>query len=45
MFAYLLILLAVLSRIAVLPHLPWLNFTAVGGSLRSWSNFGRDGNR
>ena len=33
MSAYLLILLAVLSRIAVLPHLPWLNFTAVGGSL------------
>src|SRR5579862_1642098 len=33
MSAYLLILVAVLSRIAVLPHLPWLNFTAVGGSL------------
>lgn len=33
MSAYLLILIAILSRVAVLPHLPWLNFTAVGGSL------------
>jgi len=33
MSAYLLILAAILSRIAVLPHLPWLNFTAIGGSL------------
>ena len=33
MSAYLLILVAILSRVAVLPHLPWLNFTAVGGSL------------
>jgi len=40
MFAYLLLLLAVLSR--VLPHAGWFNFTAVGGALlyfgarRSW---------
>jgi hypothetical protein len=31
MFAYLLLLVAVLSR--VLPHAGWLNFTAVGGAL------------
>lgn len=31
MFAYLLLLFAVLSRVA--PHADWLNFTAVGGSL------------
>lgn len=31
MFAYLLLLLAVLSRL--LPHAGWLNFTAVGGAL------------
>ncbi|MFZ1940398.1 MAG: DUF6580 family putative transport protein [Terracidiphilus sp.] len=42
MFAYVLVLLGVLSRYAVASHLPWLNFTAVGGSLlffgarRSW---------
>jgi hypothetical protein len=40
MFAYLLLLIAVLTR--VLPHAGWLNFTAVGGALlyfgarRSW---------
>jgi Family of unknown function (DUF6580) len=40
MFAYLLLLLAVLTR--VMPHAGWLNFTAVGGALlyfgarRSW---------
>jgi hypothetical protein len=40
MFAYLLMLVAVLSRL--LPHAGWLNFTAVGGALlyfgarRSW---------
>jgi hypothetical protein len=40
MFAYVLVLLAVLTR--VLPHAGWLNFTAVGGTLlyfgarRSW---------
>jgi len=33
MSAYLLLLLAVLSRVIVLPHIAWLNFTAVGGSL------------
>ena len=33
MFAYLLILLAVISRFVVVPHVGWLNFTAVGGSL------------
>jgi len=33
MSAYLLIIVAVLSRVIVLPHLAWLNFTAVGGSL------------
>lgn len=33
MGAYLLILVAVLSRVAVSSHLAWLNFTAVGGSL------------
>jgi DMSO reductase anchor subunit len=42
MFAYVLVLLGVLSRYVVASHLPWLNFTAVGGSLlffgarRSW---------
>jgi hypothetical protein len=42
MLAYLLVLLGVLSRYLVASHLPWLNFTAVGGSLlffgarRSW---------
>jgi hypothetical protein len=42
MFAYMLVLLGVLSRYAVVSHLPWLNFTAVTGSLlffgarRSW---------
>jgi hypothetical protein len=42
MFAYVLVLLGVLSRYLVASHLPWLNFTAVGGSLlyfgarRSW---------
>ena len=40
MFAYLLLLVAVLTR--VLPHAGWMNFTAVGGALlyfgarRSW---------
>jgi hypothetical protein len=33
MSAYLLILFAILSRIAVSSHHGWLNFTAVGGSL------------
>ncbi|HTW48693.1 MAG TPA: DUF6580 family putative transport protein [Acidobacteriaceae bacterium] len=33
MGAYLLIFAAVLSRVVVMPHLHWLNFTAVGGSL------------
>jgi hypothetical protein len=33
MGAYLLIVAAVLSRVVVMPHLHWLNFTAVGGSL------------
>jgi hypothetical protein len=33
MSAYLLILFAILSRIAVSSHHSWLNFTAVGGSL------------
>ncbi|HTZ89309.1 MAG TPA: DUF6580 family putative transport protein [Alloacidobacterium sp.] len=33
MSAYLLILFAILSRIAVASHHSWLNFTAVGGSL------------
>lgn len=33
MFAYVLVLLGVLSRYAVVSHLPWLNFTAVTGSL------------
>jgi hypothetical protein len=33
MSAYLLIIVAILSRIIVLPHIAWLNFTAVGGSL------------
>jgi len=33
MGAYLLILVAVLSRVVVSSHLLWLNFTAVGGSL------------
>ena len=42
MFAYVLVLLGVLSRYLVVSHVPWLNFTAVGGSLlffgarRSW---------
>jgi hypothetical protein len=42
MIAYLLLLVAVLSRFVVLPHTAWLNFTAVGGALlyfgarRSW---------
>jgi hypothetical protein len=33
MSAYLLLLVAVLSRFVVLPHTAWLNFTAVGGAL------------
>jgi hypothetical protein len=33
MIAYLLLLLAVLSRVVVLPHPEWLNFTAVTGAL------------
>jgi|HubBroStandDraft_1064217.scaffolds.fasta_scaffold210828_1 hypothetical protein len=33
MVAYLLLLVAVLSRFVVLPHTAWLNFTAVGGAL------------
>ena len=33
MSAYLLILFAILSRIAVSSHHSWLNFTAIGGSL------------
>jgi hypothetical protein len=33
MIAYLLLLVAVLSRVMVLPHTAWLNFTAVGGAL------------
>ena len=33
MVAYLLIVLAVLSRFAVVTHLAWLNFTAVGAGL------------
>lgn len=33
MIAYLLLLVAVLSRVIVLPHTAWLNFTAVGGAL------------
>ncbi|HEY1767924.1 MAG TPA: DUF6580 family putative transport protein [Terracidiphilus sp.] len=42
MIAYLLLLIAVLSRFLVLSHLAWLNFTAVGAALlyfgarRSW---------
>jgi hypothetical protein len=42
MLAYILVLLGILSRYAVAPHVQWLNFTAVGGSLlffgarRSW---------
>ena len=42
MFAYVLVLLGVSSRYLVASHVPWLNFTAVGGSLlyfgarRSW---------
>jgi len=42
MFAYVLVLLGVLSRYLVASHVPWLNFTAVGASLlffgarRSW---------
>jgi hypothetical protein len=42
MFAYVLVLLGVLSRYVVASHVPWLNFTAVTGSLlffgarRSW---------
>ena len=40
--AYLLILVAILSRFTVMPHASWLNFTAIGGALlyfgarRSW---------
>lgn len=40
--AYLLLLVAILSRVVVMPHIAWLNFTAIGGSLlyfgarRSW---------
>ena len=33
MIAYLLLLVAVLSRVVVMPHTAWLNFTAVGGAL------------
>jgi len=33
MIAYLLLLLAVLSRVFVLPHPEWMNFTAVGAAL------------
>lgn len=33
MGAYLLLLVAVASRFVMVPHLDWLNFTAVGGSL------------
>jgi hypothetical protein len=33
MIAYLLLLLAVLSRVFVLPHPDWMNFSALGGSL------------
>jgi hypothetical protein len=33
MSAYLLILFAILSRVAVASHHSWLNFTAIGGSL------------
>jgi hypothetical protein len=33
MFAYLLILFAMLSRVAVASHHSWLNFTAIGGAL------------
>jgi len=33
MIAYLLLLVAVLSRVVVMPHVAWLNFTAVGGAL------------
>lgn len=33
MGAYLLLLVAVVSRFVMVPHLHWLNFTAVGGSL------------
>ena len=42
MIAYLLLLVAVLSRVVVLSHVAWLNFTAVGAALlyfgarRSW---------
>jgi hypothetical protein len=42
MFAYVLVLLGVLSRYVVAPHVAWLNFVALGGSLlffgarRSW---------
>lgn len=42
MIAYLLLLVAVLSRVLVLSHVAWLNFTAVGAALiyfgarRSW---------
>jgi len=40
--AYLLILVAIVSRFTVMPHPSWLNFTAIGGALlyfgarRSW---------
>jgi hypothetical protein len=33
MLAYVVVLLGVLSRYLVAPHVAWLNFTAVGGSL------------
>ncbi len=33
MIAYLLLLVAVLSRVVAMPHTAWLNFTAVGGAL------------
>jgi len=33
MFAYVLVLLGVASRYLMAPHVAWLNFTAVGGSL------------
>jgi hypothetical protein len=42
MIAYLLVLIAVLSRVVVMPHVGWLNFTAVTAALiyfgarRSW---------
>ena len=33
MIAYALLLLAILSRVVVLSHVAWLNFTAVGAAL------------